>query len=75
MVPFSLRLLRADFPRHLNKPNEALSRLYAMRSTCDKVIETAYVLICCQMDMPLALLRILSIKPIYAPIERRCLSC
>ncbi|XP_076806891.1 trafficking protein particle complex subunit 12-like [Clavelina lepadiformis] len=39
MVPFSLRLLHADFPRHINKPYQALERFYAIRTVCKKVID------------------------------------
>lgn len=37
MVPFSLRILHAELPQYLNKPQESLDRLHSMRSICEKV--------------------------------------
>ncbi|XP_078486641.1 trafficking protein particle complex subunit 12-like [Ciona intestinalis] len=38
MVPFSMRVLHAQFPLHNNKPDEALGRLYALQDTCKKIL-------------------------------------
>uniref|UniRef100_F6T120 Uncharacterized protein n=2 Tax=Ciona intestinalis TaxID=7719 RepID=F6T120_CIOIN len=38
MVPFSMRVLHAQFPLHNNKPDEALGRLYALQDTCEKIL-------------------------------------
>lgn len=37
LVPFSLRLLIAELPMHVNKPEEAMDRLYAMLSVIEQV--------------------------------------
>lgn len=38
LVPFSLRLLIAELPMHVNKPEEAMDRLYAMLSVIEQMI-------------------------------------
>ncbi|XP_038656247.1 trafficking protein particle complex subunit 12 [Scyliorhinus canicula] len=39
MVPFSMRVLHAELPQYLGKPQESLDRLHAMKITCLKVID------------------------------------
>jgi hypothetical protein len=39
MVPFSLRILLAELPQHIGKPNEALDRLYYLQRTCKTVLK------------------------------------
>nr|CAB3267221.1 trafficking protein particle complex subunit 12-like [Phallusia mammillata] len=39
MVPFSMRLLQAEFPKHTNKPAESIARLYAMMDVCNKILD------------------------------------
>ena len=34
MVPFSMRLLHAELPQYLAKPQEALDRLHTLRTVC-----------------------------------------
>ncbi|XP_046973328.1 trafficking protein particle complex subunit 12 [Vanessa cardui] len=38
LVPFSLRLLIAELPMHVNKPEEAMDRLYAMLDVIEQMI-------------------------------------
>ncbi|KAL6477507.1 hypothetical protein MHYP_G00133420 [Metynnis hypsauchen] len=38
MVPFSMRVLHAELPQYLNKPQESLDRLHSMRSVCEKIL-------------------------------------
>ncbi|KAG7328528.1 hypothetical protein KOW79_008472 [Hemibagrus wyckioides] len=38
MVPFSMRVLHAELPQYLNKPQESLDRLHSMRSICQKIL-------------------------------------
>ncbi|XP_048582397.1 trafficking protein particle complex subunit 12 isoform X2 [Nematostella vectensis] len=38
MVPFSLRILHAELPQYIGKPNEALDRLYELNRTCTQII-------------------------------------
>lgn len=38
MVPFSMRVLHAELPQYLNKPQECLDRLHSMRSICQKIL-------------------------------------
>eukprot|EP01137_Pigoraptor_chileana_P032209 Opistho-2@21224 len=40
MVPFSLRVLHAELPIHLNMPQESLDRTYAVIETCTKVLSS-----------------------------------
>ncbi|XP_067878295.1 trafficking protein particle complex subunit 12 isoform X2 [Heterodontus francisci] len=37
MIPFSMRVLHAELPQYLGKPQESLDRLHAMKVTCLKV--------------------------------------
>ncbi|XP_078069328.1 trafficking protein particle complex subunit 12 isoform X2 [Mustelus asterias] len=39
MIPFSMRVLHAELPQYLGKPQESLDRLHAMKVTCLKVID------------------------------------
>ncbi|XP_041827450.1 trafficking protein particle complex subunit 12 [Melanotaenia boesemani] len=39
MVPFSMRLLHAEFPQYLAKPQEALDRLHSLRTVCLAILE------------------------------------
>ncbi|XP_061552665.1 trafficking protein particle complex subunit 12 isoform X1 [Phycodurus eques] len=39
MVPFSMRLLHAEFPQHLTKPQEALDRLHNLKTVCLTILE------------------------------------
>lgn len=39
MVPFSMRLLHAELPQYLAKPQEALDRLHNLRSVCLAILE------------------------------------
>uniref|UniRef100_H2Z7W6 Uncharacterized protein n=1 Tax=Ciona savignyi TaxID=51511 RepID=H2Z7W6_CIOSA len=39
MVPFSMRVLHAQFSMYLNKPNEALERLYTLQNTSNKILK------------------------------------
>ncbi|KAM9467018.1 trafficking protein particle complex subunit 12 [Clarias gariepinus] len=38
MVPFSMRVLHAELPQYLNKPQESLDRLHSMKSICQKIL-------------------------------------
>ncbi|XP_050355869.1 trafficking protein particle complex subunit 12 isoform X2 [Nymphalis io] len=38
LVPFSLRLLIAELPMHVNKPDEAMDRLYAMLDVIEQMV-------------------------------------
>ncbi|XP_062378985.1 trafficking protein particle complex subunit 12 [Sardina pilchardus] len=37
MVPFSMRVLHAELPQYLAKPQESLDRLHRMRTVCQKI--------------------------------------
>ncbi|KAG5266128.1 hypothetical protein AALO_G00250090 [Alosa alosa] len=37
MVPFSMRVLHAELPQYLGKPQESLDRLHRMRTVCQKI--------------------------------------
>ncbi len=37
MVPFSMRVLHAELPQYLQKPQETLDRLHGIKSICQKV--------------------------------------
>lgn len=37
MVPFSMRVLHAELPQYLGKPQESLDRLHSMRTVCQTV--------------------------------------
>nr|XP_057946354.1 trafficking protein particle complex subunit 12 [Doryrhamphus excisus]XP_057946356.1 trafficking protein particle complex subunit 12 [Doryrhamphus excisus]XP_057946357.1 trafficking protein particle complex subunit 12 [Doryrhamphus excisus] len=39
MVPFSMRLLHAELPQHLAKPQEALDRLHNLKTVCLTILE------------------------------------
>ncbi|XP_048453063.1 trafficking protein particle complex subunit 12-like [Rhincodon typus] len=39
MIPFSMRVLHAELPQYLGKPQESLDRLHAMKITCIKIID------------------------------------
>uniref|UniRef100_A0A3Q2P253 Trafficking protein particle complex subunit 12 n=1 Tax=Fundulus heteroclitus TaxID=8078 RepID=A0A3Q2P253_FUNHE len=39
MVPFSMRLLHAELPQYLAKPQEALDRLHNLRTVCLTILE------------------------------------
>ncbi|KAM9786437.1 trafficking protein particle complex subunit 12 [Syngnathus typhle] len=39
MVPFSMRLLHAELPQHLAKPQEALDRLHILKSVCLTILD------------------------------------
>ncbi|KAK5609309.1 hypothetical protein CRENBAI_012381 [Crenichthys baileyi] len=39
MVPFSMRLLHAELPQYLAKPQEALDRLYNLKTICVAILE------------------------------------
>lgn len=39
MVPFSMRLLHAELPQYLAKPQEALDRLHNLKSVCCTILE------------------------------------
>ncbi|XP_078397805.1 trafficking protein particle complex subunit 12 [Cetorhinus maximus] len=39
MIPFSMRVLHAELPQYLGKPQESLDRLHSMKVTCLKVID------------------------------------
>ncbi|XP_062863120.1 trafficking protein particle complex subunit 12 [Trichomycterus rosablanca] len=38
MVPFSMRVLHAELPQYINKPQESLDRLHSMKSICQKIL-------------------------------------
>lgn len=38
MVPFEFRMLHAEFPRYVEKPQECLRRLHLILATCEKII-------------------------------------
>ena len=38
MVPFEFRLLHAEFPRYVEKPQECLRRLHLIMVNCEKII-------------------------------------
>lgn len=40
MVPFSMRVLHAELPQYLQKPQETLDRLHRIKSVCQKVNAT-----------------------------------
>ncbi|XP_051942639.1 trafficking protein particle complex subunit 12 [Hippocampus zosterae] len=39
MVPFSMRLLHAELPQHLAKPQEALDRLHNLKTVCLTIVD------------------------------------
>ncbi|XP_039993362.1 trafficking protein particle complex subunit 12 [Xiphias gladius] len=39
MVPFSMRLLHAELPQYLAKPQEALDRLHNLKTVCHAILE------------------------------------
>ncbi|XP_028652746.2 trafficking protein particle complex subunit 12 isoform X1 [Erpetoichthys calabaricus] len=39
MVPFSMRVLNADLPQYLGKPQESLDRLHTMKTVCTKILD------------------------------------
>ncbi|XP_069573556.1 trafficking protein particle complex subunit 12 isoform X3 [Brachyistius frenatus] len=39
MVPFSMRLLHAELPQYLAKPQEALDRLHSLKTVCLAILE------------------------------------
>ncbi|XP_012674966.2 trafficking protein particle complex subunit 12 [Clupea harengus] len=39
MVPFSMRVLHAELPQYLGKPQESLDRLHRMRTVCQKILD------------------------------------
>lgn len=38
MVPFSLRILRAELPQYMGRPRDALDSLYELQRTCAQVL-------------------------------------
>uniref|UniRef100_A0A8C2CYU1 Trafficking protein particle complex subunit 12 n=1 Tax=Cyprinus carpio TaxID=7962 RepID=A0A8C2CYU1_CYPCA len=38
MVPFSMRVLHAELPQYLQKPQETLDRLHGIKSVCQKIL-------------------------------------
>uniref|UniRef100_A0A673KE76 Trafficking protein particle complex subunit 12 n=1 Tax=Sinocyclocheilus rhinocerous TaxID=307959 RepID=A0A673KE76_9TELE len=38
MVPFSMRVLHAELPQYLQKPQETLDRLHRIKSVCQKIL-------------------------------------
>ncbi|KAM4542118.1 trafficking protein particle complex subunit 12 isoform 2-T2 [Odontesthes bonariensis] len=39
MVPFSMRMLHAELPQYLAKPQEALDRLHILKTVCNAILE------------------------------------
>ncbi|KAL0969286.1 hypothetical protein UPYG_G00225030 [Umbra pygmaea] len=39
MVPFSMRVLHAELPQYLAKPQESLDRLHSMRAVCQTILK------------------------------------
>nr|XP_046222564.1 trafficking protein particle complex subunit 12-like [Oncorhynchus gorbuscha]XP_046222565.1 trafficking protein particle complex subunit 12-like [Oncorhynchus gorbuscha] len=39
MVPFSMRVLHAELPQYLGKPQESLDRLHSMRTVCQTILD------------------------------------
>uniref|UniRef100_A0A8C9WLY8 Trafficking protein particle complex subunit 12 n=1 Tax=Scleropages formosus TaxID=113540 RepID=A0A8C9WLY8_SCLFO len=39
MVPFSMRVLHADLPQYLGKPQESLDRLHSMKTVCRRILD------------------------------------
>ncbi|KAL4624077.1 trafficking protein particle complex subunit 12-like [Arapaima gigas] len=39
MVPFSMRILHADLPQYLGKPQESLDRLHSMKTVCRQILD------------------------------------
>ena len=39
MVPFSLRILRAELPQYMGRPRDALDSLYELQKTCAQVLK------------------------------------
>ncbi|KAK6307087.1 hypothetical protein J4Q44_G00222350 [Coregonus suidteri] len=39
MVPFSMRVLHAELPQYLGKPQESLERLHSMRTVCQTIVD------------------------------------
>ncbi|KAM4625908.1 trafficking protein particle complex subunit 12 [Polymixia lowei] len=39
MVPFSMRLLHAELPQYLAKPQEALDRLHSLKTVCHTILD------------------------------------
>uniref|UniRef100_A0A6Q2Y1F2 Trafficking protein particle complex subunit 12 n=1 Tax=Esox lucius TaxID=8010 RepID=A0A6Q2Y1F2_ESOLU len=39
MVPFSMRVLHAELPQYLGKPQESLDRLHSMRTVCQTILK------------------------------------
>ncbi|XP_071774281.1 trafficking protein particle complex subunit 12 [Centroberyx gerrardi] len=39
MVPFSMRLLHAELPQYLAKPQEALDRLHSLKTVCHAILD------------------------------------
>ncbi len=46
MVPFSMRVLHAELPQYLQKPQETLDRLHRIKSICQKVTWTLHLSAC-----------------------------
>lgn len=46
MVPFSMRVLHAELPQYLGKPQESLDRLHSMRTVCQTVSSHTNFLSC-----------------------------
>ncbi|KAJ8288620.1 hypothetical protein COCON_G00012790 [Conger conger] len=39
MVPFSMRILHAELPQYLGKPQESLDRLHSMKTVCQMILD------------------------------------
>ncbi|XP_072554836.1 trafficking protein particle complex subunit 12 [Paramormyrops kingsleyae] len=39
VVPFSMRVLHADLPQYLGKPQESLDRLHSMKTVCQRILD------------------------------------
>jgi len=46
MVPFSMRVLHAELPQYLQKPQDTLDRLHRIKSVCQKVSWTLHLTGC-----------------------------
>ena len=55
MIPFCFRILAAMLPQHLDRPNEALDKLFHLHSVCLQVLRNLSAKIACSDDIEEAL--------------------
>lgn len=77
MVPFSMRVLHAELPQYLQKPQETLDRLYRIKSVCQKVSWTLHLTGCtCSTELwNLISVAVIGVVKLFSSVHRSWITC